>query len=85
MKTPGMVVLSDCWNNGWHALWNGSPAPILQANYAIRGVVLPAGAGTLEFFYHPASLIRGLYLAAVAILILAGMALVPARSESKTD
>jgi uncharacterized membrane protein YfhO len=46
--------------------------PVLRANYAIRGVVVPAGTGTLEFVYRPASLILGLWLAGLAVIVLAG-------------
>jgi hypothetical protein len=70
METPGLVVLADRWDKGWRAYWNGKPVPILQVNYAVRGVVVPAGAGTLEFIYKPASLILGLWLAGFAALFL---------------
>jgi hypothetical protein len=72
METPGLVVLADNWDRGWHAYWNGRPVPVLRANYAIRGVVVPAGNGTLEFIYQPASLILGLWLAGLAAIVLAG-------------
>ena len=72
METPGLVVLADNWDRGWRAYWNGKPVPILRANYAIRGVVVPAGNGTLEFIYKPASLILGLWLAGLAVIVLAG-------------
>jgi uncharacterized membrane protein YfhO len=49
--------------------------PVLRANYAVRGVVLPAGNGTLEFVYRPASLILGLWLAGLAALVLIGWAI----------
>jgi len=70
METPGLVVLADRWDKGWHAYYNGKPVPILQVDYAIRGVVVPAGDGTLEFVYKPASLILGLWLASIAAIIL---------------
>ena len=70
METPGLVVLADNWNQGWRAYWNGRSVPVLRTNYAIRGVVVPAGNGTLEFVYRPASLILGLGLAGLAIIIL---------------
>ena len=70
METPGLVVLADRWDKGWRAYWDGRPVPILEANYAIRGVVVPAGNGTLEFIYKPASLILGLWLAGFAALVL---------------
>jgi hypothetical protein len=72
METPGLVVLADNWDRGWHAYWNGRPMPVLRANYAVRGVVVPAGNGTLEFIYKPASLILGLWLAGLAMIVLAG-------------
>ena len=70
METPGMVVLADLWDQGWRAYLEGKPVPILRANHALRGVVLPAGAAMLEFRYEPASLTWGLRLAAVAAVIL---------------
>ncbi len=79
MDTPGLVMLADRWDKGWHALWNGQPVEILQANHAIRGVILPAGAGTLEFYYRPASLVLGCYLAASAVLILLVLVILPER------
>ena len=70
METPGLVVLADNWDRGWRAYWNGRPVPVLRANYAVRGVVVPAGNGTLEFIYKPASLILGLWLAGFAVTVL---------------
>ena len=55
METAGLLVLADLWDSGWNATINGHPAPILRANHAIRGVVLPAGTSTVEFCYAPAS------------------------------
>jgi hypothetical protein len=70
METPGLVVLADRWDKGWQAYLNGQRVPILRANHAVRGVVVPAGSSTLEFRYAPASLAWGLKLAGVAAAIL---------------
>jgi hypothetical protein len=70
METPGLVVLADLWDKGWRADWNGQRVPILRANHALRGVVLPAGAGTLVFRYAPASFAWGLRLAGLAVVVL---------------
>jgi hypothetical protein len=72
METPGLVVLADLWDKGWHAYLNDKPVPILRANYAVRGVVVPAGAATLEFRYEPASFVLGLWLAGAAAAVLIG-------------
>jgi hypothetical protein len=70
METPGLVVLADLWDKGWKAYLNGKGVAILRTNYAIRGVVVPAGPGTLEFRYRPASFIWGLRLAGFASVTL---------------
>ena len=72
METPGLIVLADNWDKGWRAFWNGRPTPILRVDYTIRGVVVPAGTGTLEFIYQPASVILGLWLAGLAVIALLG-------------
>jgi len=72
METPGLVVLSDLWDRGWRAYLDGRAVPILRANHAVRGVIVPAGAQTLEFRYEPASFALGLKLAALSAVILLG-------------
>jgi hypothetical protein len=70
METPGLVVLADNWDKGWRAFYNGNSVPVLRANYAIRGVVVPAGSGRLEFVYRSAALMVGLWLAGFAATVL---------------
>jgi hypothetical protein len=72
METPGLVVLADLWDKGWKAYLNGQPVPILRADHAVRGVVVPAGATTLEFRYESASFVLGLCLSGLAAVILLG-------------
>jgi len=70
MESPGLLVLADRWDPGWQARLNGKAVPILRANHALRGVVVPAGKATLEFFYRPASMQLGFKLAAVGFVAL---------------
>ncbi len=70
MNTPGLVVLADLWDKGWQAALNGVPVPILRVNHALRGVVAPAGTGTLEFRYEPRSFKMGTRLALLATIVL---------------
>lgn len=72
METPGLLVLADRWDIGWRAFVDGKPAPILMADQALRGVMLPAGPATIEFRYQSASVRLGFILAGGAGLILAG-------------
>ncbi len=76
METAGLVVLADLWDKGWNAYLNGRRIPIHRVDYAIRGVIVPAGEATLEFRYEPASFRLGIAIAgtaALCLLVLAGM------------
>jgi hypothetical protein len=68
METPGLLVLADLWDKGWHAYKDGVRLTVLRANHAVRGVVLPAGPTKLVFRYEPASLAWGLRIAGLAAL-----------------
>ncbi|MEI8372884.1 MAG: hypothetical protein WCJ35_08625 [Planctomycetota bacterium] len=85
MQTPGLMVLADRWDVGWHAYLDGKPLPILQTNHAIRGVVVPAGKATLEFRYEPASLTWGLRLSGLALLASVGWLGVGRRSRGQVS
>lgn len=86
METPGLVVLADSWDKGWRSYVNGRSAPILRTNHALRGVVVPAGPGTLEFRYKPVSFVWGLALSgAAAIVVIVWLGVVAwARREAMT-
>jgi len=83
METPGLVVLADLWDKGWRAYLNGQRVPILRANHAVRGVLVPAGAGTVEFRYESASLALGMGLAILAAMVLLGWLALMARPWKK--
>jgi Predicted membrane protein len=72
MDTPGLLVLADRWDKGWQAYVNGRRTPILQTNYAIRGVALPSGHSRVEFRYESKMLAIGNGLAIGAIAVMLG-------------
>ena len=49
-----LLVYSDSWALGWSATVDGTPAPVLRVNEAIRGVIIPAGEHDLIWTYRPA-------------------------------
>ena len=56
--TDGSVlVLTDAYYSGWTATVDGSPAEILPANHAVRGVMMPKGKHRVEFRYRTPGLI----------------------------
>jgi hypothetical protein len=69
MRTPGLVVLADRWDQGWKAYLDGKETPILRTNHALRGVVLPAGERILQFRFESAALARGAALSGLALLV----------------
>jgi hypothetical protein len=82
-KTPALVVLADRWDKGWHAVLNGKSAPILVADHAVRGVVVPAGSQKLEFRYAPASFDLGLKLCGLAAAVAVGWLALLARGRKE--
>jgi hypothetical protein len=74
MATPGLVVLADQFHSGWKAYLNDRTVSIFRTNHALRGVVVPAGTGKLEFRYEPDSFAWSLRLAATGAVLLLGWA-----------
>ena len=64
-------MLTDSYFPGWHASIDGVEAPILPADVAFRGVLVPPGTHQVTFEYAPASFSIGLALAAGALMGLA--------------
>jgi hypothetical protein len=62
METPGLVVLTDMWYEGWHAYRDNVEVPILRTNHCLRGVLAPAGRSTIVFRYEPLSFTHGIQL-----------------------
>ena len=50
---PTVLLLNDKHHAGWQVTVNGRPAPLLRANYLMRGVQLPAGKHQVEFRFAP--------------------------------
>ncbi len=67
----GILVLTDTYTPGWQAVVDGQPADIYVADYAFRGVHIPAGQHQITFTYVPTSFSvgAGISLAAVALCI----------------
>jgi len=71
MQCAGMVILSDNWFPGWTATVDGQTARIWEADTAMRGVEVPAGAHRIEMHYRPGTVRLG---ALMLVLSLAGLA-----------
>jgi hypothetical protein len=75
LDRPGFVVLADVLYPGWTLTIDGKPAPILQANRAMRGAAVEAGRHRLVYRYEPASVRVGGMLSLAGLVGLAGACL----------
>ena len=76
--TPAFAVFSEMhYPKGWKATLDGKPVTIINVNYVLRGVQVPANASVIEFRFEPAVIKQGtrlrwlsLGLFAISILVL---------------
>ena len=74
---PGLLFVSENHMPGWQAEWTGAarpsrPAdlPIVRAHQSFLGIPVPAGKGTLELSYRPASVRLGLAISLTSWIVL---------------
>lgn len=66
LDSPGLVIVADTFAEGWTATINGSPAPILRANRAMRALAAPAGESRIVMSYRDRMFEIGAAISAVA-------------------
>ena len=65
--TPTVLLLNDQYDPHWRVTVDGKPAPLLRANFIMRGVYLPAGEHSVEFqFSLP---VKPLYVTLSAMIV----------------
>lgn len=67
LPAAGVLVVSEPHYPGWSATVDGTPAPLLRADYALRGVALPAGRHVVEMRFRSRPAEVGLGLAGLGI------------------
>lgn len=65
-----LLVLADVYSKGWHAWIDNKPAPIVIANVAFRGVVVPQGEHDVRFEFVPDALFRGMWISGILFILL---------------
>ncbi|HKG03460.1 MAG TPA: hypothetical protein VKB03_09775 [Conexibacter sp.] len=66
----GLVVLDDQWMPGWNVRVDGRPAPILQTDVVLRGVIVPAGEHEIVWSYRVPGLRAGVALSGLGLVTL---------------
>jgi hypothetical protein len=70
---PTYLVVSESWYPDWHASIDGKDAPVVRADHALLGVVLPPGAREVRLWFESASYARGRLVTVLALLLTAGL------------
>jgi len=70
-----LLVIAETWYPGWQATVDGAPVEVLRADFALRGVVVPAGAHRVALAYRPRWLRASVGLSLLGLLGLAGLSL----------
>jgi hypothetical protein len=77
---PGVLVVTESWAPGWHAVIGGEDLKVERVDYLYRGVRVPAGTHIVEFTYRPLSWRIGWIVSLVAfVALLGGLLWRPAR------
>jgi hypothetical protein len=69
-SSPGLMVASEMYEEGWKAYVDGKEVPIYQTNATLRGVVVPAGEHVVTMRYEPSSIFWGLRITIVTSLLM---------------
>jgi hypothetical protein len=65
--TPTVLLLNDQYDPHWTVTVDGQPAPLLRANFIMRGVYLPAGEHAVEFQFRLS--VKPLYVTLSAMIL----------------
>ena len=66
---PGYLVLADSYAPGWSATVDGTPAPILVADFAFRAVPIPAGEHAVRFRYTAPGVRSGIATSLIGVAL----------------
>lgn len=70
-KTDQLVVFSEVYYPyGWYASIDGEPVEAFRTNYITRGMIVPAGEHTIEWYFRPEAFDKGIMISYVASALL---------------
>jgi hypothetical protein len=72
------LVVSESWYPDWRASIDGKDVPVLRANHALLGLVLPPGAREVRLWFESPGYARGRLVTLLALLLTGGLLVAPA-------
>jgi uncharacterized membrane protein YfhO len=87
-ESDQFIVFSEMYYpQGWSATVNGLQTPIVNVNYVLRGLQVPAGNSTVEFRFEPEVIAQGTAIRwgslILFVLLLGGVYFVQSRSQNQ--
>lgn len=72
---PGMLLVRNSYDQGWHATVDGHPSRVYAADGFLLGVKVPAGRHRVVLSYDDPAVLWGLWIsvAAIALLLIGGL------------
>jgi hypothetical protein len=68
-STAAALVLSQTWFPGWKATIDGEQVPVLRANAALTGILLPPGSHEVRFVFRPFTFVLGAVITILTTLV----------------
>lgn len=84
-SSPAFLVLSDIYYPGWRARVDDAEAHLYQADFALRGVAVPAGNHTIRLEFRPQTLYYGLLFSSLSLVVIIILLFVLARSGTRRE
>ena len=66
---PVYLFVSENYDPAWRATVDGTPTPVLRAQYALMGVAVPAGARSVELTFASRAYARGKVVTLIVLLL----------------
>ncbi len=77
--TPQLLVVSERYHPGWHAMVEGKPREILRVNGDFMGCLVQPGEHRVQFAFQPSSLRYAAIVSCIGLALMAcfGVGLLP--------
>jgi len=70
-SSAAALVLSQTWFPGWKATVDGGEVPVLRADMALTGILIPAGLHEVRFMFQPLSFRIGAAITVLTAIMIA--------------